>query len=178
VLARNAKMTDLYKNYTNIIGQGVGTNVVVFDIPMSDIEAGRQFFMAVKVVDGEGFESALTPAVALESPLASTDVVVASSSLASVVVFVCLVIVVLAVGFGYYFVKHRRLRRGMQDFVSRYSPASGAANIFNSQRSGSSLLVATGDPDSGFSLGGPGADDDTAPIIRGFSDDEPLVMNT
>jgi len=105
---------------------------------------------------------------------------VPSSGLASVVVFVCLVIVVLAVGFGYYFVKHRRLRRGMQDFVSRYSPASGAANIFNSQRmSGGSLLVATGDPDSGsFSLGGPGADDDTAPIIRGFADDEPLVMNT
>ena len=124
-----------------------------------------------------GYSSALTPCVALESPLASTDVVVPGSSLAGVVVFVCFVIVVLGAGFGYYFVKHRRLRRGMQDFVSRYSPASGAANIFNT----GSLLG--GDSDAGgsgsFSLGGGvGADDDTAPIIRGFADDEPLVVNT
>ena len=47
VLARNAAMTDLYKNYTNIHSHA--GNVVVFDIPMDDIEPGRQFFMAVKV---------------------------------------------------------------------------------------------------------------------------------
>ena len=134
-----------------------------------------------QLVDGGhgGYSSALTPAVALESPLAATDVVVPGSSLAGVAVFVCFVIAVLGAGFGYYFVKHRRLRRGMRDFVSRYSPASGAANIFNS----GSLLGGGGgggDSDGGgsFSLGGQPVDDDTAPIIRGFADDEPLVVNT
>ena len=134
-----------------------------------------------QLVDGGhgGYSSALTPAAALESPLAATDVVVPGSSLAGVAVFVCLVIAILGAGFSYYFIKHRRLRRGMRDFVSRYSPASGAANIFNS---GGSLLGrggAGGDSDGGggsFSLGGQPVDDDTAPIIRGFADDEPLVV--
>ena len=132
-----------------------------------------------QLVDGGhgGYSSVLTPAVALESPLAATDVVVPGSSLAGVAVFVCFVIAVLGTLTGYYFVKHRRLRRGMRDFVSRYSPASGAANIFNS----GSLLGGGGGGDSdgggSFSLGQP-VDDDTAPIIRGFADDEPLVVNT
>ena len=61
-----------------------------------------------------------------------------------------------------YFVKHRRLKRSFQEFASRYSPAGGgAAAIFNHN-----LL---GDPNAD--------DDDTNPIIRGFSDNEPLVVS-
>ena len=48
VLARDANMTDVVKTYPDIVSHGSG-NVVVYNIPMSDIEPGRQFFMAVKV---------------------------------------------------------------------------------------------------------------------------------
>jgi hypothetical protein len=57
--------------------------------------------------------------------------------------------------------KGRRLKRSFQEFASRYTPASGAASIFNNN-----LL---GDHNAD--------DDDTNPIIRGFSDNEPLVVS-
>ena len=153
-LSRTADMQHVVKNYSHIQGN-------LFDLPMKDLEPGRLYFMAVQFVDGGGYTSAMTPAVAIESPVPDDDVVVSSSNLAGVIVFICFVILVLGAGFSYYFVKHRRLRRGLQEFASRYSPASGAANIFNN----GTLLVDH-------------SEDDTAPIIRGFADDEPLVMNT
>ena len=48
VLARDANMTNVVKTYPDIYSHGSGS-VVVYNIPMSDIEPGRQFFMAVKV---------------------------------------------------------------------------------------------------------------------------------
>merc|ERR1719334_1361703 len=103
---------------------------------MDDLEPGRVYFLAVQLVDGDGYASPMTSPVALESPVPDNDVVVSSSGVVSVLVCVIFVIVILGVGFGYYFVKHRRLRRGLQEFASRYSPASGAANIFTSNSHG------------------------------------------
>ena len=51
-----------------------------------------------------------------------------------------------------YVFRHRRLKRNFVAFASRYSPASGAA-------------ILNVDDDA-----------DDSPIIRGFSDDEPLVV--
>ena len=54
----------------------------------------------------------------------------------------------------------RRLTRRFQAFASRYVPASGSASI---------------DLNGGAVDGVD--DDDDSPIIRGFADDEPLVVN-
>jgi len=173
VFSTSVDMSQVVRNYT-----GITANVM--DIPMSDLEPGRLYYMAVRMEDGEGYASELTHPVAILSPVPDEDVVVSSSGMTGVVVCVVFVIVLLSAGFSYYFVKHRRLRRGLQEFASRYSPASGAANIFNNgsgsggSMGGGTLLVEA----MGGSAGDPGTDEDTAPIIRGFADDEPLVMNT
>ena len=58
----------------------------------------------------------------------------------------------------------RRLTRRFQAFASRYVPASGSASI---DLTGAHVENVEDDDDH-----------DDSPIIRGFADDEPLVVNT
>ena len=129
---------------------------------MNDFDRGVEYFAAAKLVDKDGYESPMSvPIGPIIFPLASGEMVVEESNAVGVLVGVLLIICLLGVAGGYYFVKHRRLKRSFQEFASRYSPASGAASIFNNN-----LL---GDTNAD--------DDDTNPIIRGFSDNEPLVVS-
>ena len=95
--------------------------------------------------------------VAIESPIPAKAIVVSPNNVAGVFIPIMLAIVVLGVALGYYVHRNRQLRRSFQEFTSRYSPASGSASILNHS--------ALDD------------DDDYSPIIRGFSDNEPLVVS-
>ena len=102
----------------------------------------------------DGYESPRSDPIGMESPVPKEDLVVSPKGVAGVLVPLFVVICLLGSGMGYYAYRHRRLRRNFAAFASRYSPATGAA-ILNQL-----------DED----------DFDDSPIIRGFSDDEPLVI--
>ncbi|XP_078593117.1 sortilin-related receptor-like isoform X1 [Branchiostoma floridae x Branchiostoma japonicum] len=77
------------------------------------------------------------------------------ASLAAILAPTLLVIVVLAVALAVFIIRHRRLQRSFMSFAtSHYDTSRGEATF------------TTGDDD----------DDEDSPIIRGFSDDEPLVV--
>ena len=114
--------------------------------------------LAVALVDKDGYESRLSDPIAIESPVSEKSIVVSPTNVAEVLVPILLVIVVLGAALAYYVQRNRRLSRSFAEFASRYSPASGSASILNHS--------ALDD------------DDDYAPIIRGFSDNEPLVVSS
>ncbi len=157
----------LFTNYTldSVLNVDYDINVINFysgttsyRLPMTGIEAGRMYFLAVAMVDKEGYESRMTDPVAIESPISDKSIVVTENNVAGVLVPILLVIVVLGAALTYYVHRNRRLTRSFQEFASRYSPASGSASILNHS--------ALDD------------DDDYSPIIRGFSDNEPLVVSS
>ncbi len=118
------------------------------------VKPGRIYYASVMLVDGDQYTSALSDPVALETALPDGDIVVSRRSVAGVLIPVLLLVVALGCGLAYYVHRNRRLTRSFQAFASRYSAASGAA-ILNQ---------------------GALDDDDDSPIIRGFADDEPLVV--
>ncbi|XP_022107466.1 sortilin-related receptor-like [Acanthaster planci] len=76
--------------------------------------------------------------------------------IAAVVAAVSLIIL-LVIALGYFVVRHRRLQRSFMSFAnSHYDPRSGTATF------------SSGDEDLG--------EEEDQPMIRGFSDDEPLVV--
>lgn len=127
-------------------------------LPMSELQEGKLYFLAVALVDKDGFESKMSDAIAIESPISEKSIVVSQNNVAEVLVPIFLVIVVLGAALAYYVHRNRRLSRSFAEFASRYSPASGSASILNQS--------ALDD------------DDDYSPIIRGFSDNEPLVVSS
>ncbi|XP_033100199.1 sortilin-related receptor-like [Anneissia japonica] len=76
----------------------------------------------------------------------------------TVVPIVVILILVLCVTLGYFVIRHQRLQRSFMSFAnSHYDPATGVATFSG--------------PD-GDELG----EDEDSPMIRGFSDDEPLIV--
>ncbi len=134
------------------------TSSNMYRLPFSELEGGRLYFVAVSMVDKDGYESRMTDPVAIESPVSDKSIVVSTNNVAGVLVPIMLIIVVLGAALAYYVHRNRRLTRSFQEFASRYSPASGSASILNHS--------ALDD------------DDDYSPIIRGFSDNEPLVVSS
>lgn len=124
--------------------------------------SGLEFTVAVAAVrtqkQGEYVSSWLTAQKSLlpvELPQhASPDqIVIEETSAVGTVIGVLIVISMLVAALGYMFYKHRRLRRSFQEFAAtHYSSATGSATLLD--------------------------DDDESPIIRGFADDEPLVVST
>lgn len=79
------------------------------------------------------------------------SITIPESSAVGTIVGVLLVMVILGSGLGYYAYSNRRMRTRFREFTSgHYSSATGAATLMD--------------------------DEDESPIIRGFSDHEPLVM--
>ena len=155
-LSKNHTMYPIVQEYPNL-------STEYLKISMNELDRGVEYFAAAKLVDKDGYESVMSgPIGPIVLPITEKEMVVEQSNVAGVLVGVILIICILGVGLGYYFVKHRKLRRSFEEFASRYSPAGGgAAAIFSHN-----LLV---DPNAD--------DDDTNPIIRGFSDSEPLVVS-
>ncbi len=115
---------------------------------------GRLYYVAVALVDGDGYASAPSDPVALETALPAGDVVVSRTSVAAILIPILVLLALLGAGLAYYVRKNRRLTRSFQALTSRYSAASGAA------------ILNQGDLE----------EVDDSPIIRGFADDEPLVV--
>lgn len=154
-LSKNHTMDPIEKSYQNL-------SKPYLKIEMDDLDRGVEYFAAAKLVDKDGYESPMSaPIGPIILPLSNDEIVVEKSNALGVMVGVLLIMCLLGSAFAYYFVKHRKLKRSFQEFASRYTPASGAASIFNNN-----LL---GDHNAD--------DDDTNPIIRGFSDNEPLVVS-
>lgn len=127
-----------------------------FELPTSGFSYGRLYFLGVALVDRDGYSSEFSTPLGFEIPVPAEDIVISKSSAASVVVPLIVVLILLACGLGYYVHRNRKLTRNFQAFASRYSPATGA-----------SILNQSALEDE---------DDDESPIIRGFSDNEPLVI--
>jgi hypothetical protein len=136
----------------------INVTTTSYRLPMSDLQAGKLYFLAVTLVDKEGYESKMSDEIVIESPISEKSIVVTPNNVAEVLVPILIVIVVLGVALAYYVHRNRRLSRSFAEFASRYSPASGSASILNHS--------ALDD------------DDDYSPIIRGFSDNEPLVVSS
>lgn len=146
-LSTSANLTEAVQHYN--------TTLATFNLPTDKLEPGRIYFLGVSIQDKDGYESAKAGPIALDSPLPLKDIVVSPTGVAGVLIPILIVMIILGTALGYYVHRNRRLSRSFAEFASRYSPASGAA-ILNQ--------AALDD------------DDDDSPIIRGFSDDEPLVV--
>eukprot|EP00095_Tigriopus_kingsejongensis_P005304 maker-scaffold337_size202799-snap-gene-0.21 protein:Tk05304 transcript:maker-scaffold337_size202799-snap-gene-0.21-mRNA-1 annotation:"sortilin-related receptor" len=125
-----------------------------YEIPVKSLTPGSIYFVGVALVDNDGYASKLSTPVPFEVPVPEEDMVIPKSSAIGIVLPLLIAIVVLGAGLGYYVHRNRRITRNFQAFASRYSPASGAAILNQASLD----------------------DDDDSPIIRGFSDDEPLVV--
>ncbi len=125
-----------------------------FKVEEDEFSPGKMYYVAVAMVDEHGYSSPLSSTVAIETTVPVSDLVVSKSGVSGVVIGVLIMLVALAGLLAFYVYRHRRLKRNFAAFASRYSPASGAAILNQSALD----------------------DDDDSPIIRGFSDDEPLVI--
>lgn len=118
-----------------------------------EMKVATTYTVAVRLVSEQGFLSSISEVNMIQIPLGSSMVVVSEAGLLSVIIPVALVIIVLVAVLVLYMMKHYRLRNTFTTFAnSHYSTSSGAA-IFTDR-----------------------LDDEDSPVIRGFSDDEPLVV--
>jgi len=125
----------------------------------SSCSSSHQFSVGVRAVTMERYKSAFNKAgqsIMTMSLSEEGSITIPEKSAVGTVIGVLLVMLVLGSGLGYYAFTNRRMRSRFREFAAgHYSSATGAATINHS------ALI---------------DDDDDSPIIRGFSDDEPLVM--
>jgi len=125
----------------------------------SPCTSSHEFSVGVRAVTAKGYKSAINKAAQSFMTLSLSQagtITIPEKSAVGTVIGVLLVMLVLGSGLGYYAFTNRRMRSRFREFAAgHYSSATGAATINHS------ALI---------------DDDDDSPIIRGFSDDEPLVM--
>ncbi|XP_043466543.1 sortilin-related receptor-like isoform X3 [Leptopilina heterotoma] len=113
--------------------------------------------IAVRLVSEEGYHSDLSEVVSLANPNAGLGAsTMNTSNILSLAIPLCLLIVALGAALGYFVVRHRRLSNSFTQF----------ANSHYDTRRGQATFPGTTD----------GLEEEDSPVIRGFSDDEPLVM--
>jgi len=137
----------------------------IFNQSVMEICKGETIFMgtalnvAVRSVTKTGYKSAFSragePIFALERRAEEGTITIPESSAIGTIVGVVVVMLMLGAGIAYYAFSNRRMRSRFREFTaSHYSRATGNATI--------NQLI---------------DEDDDSPIIRGFSDNEPLVMS-
>ncbi|XP_011301031.1 sortilin-related receptor [Fopius arisanus] len=115
------------------------------------------YSFAVRLVTDEGYSSLLSEIQSIRtSSLAPWPATINSTNMLSIAIPICLLIVALGVGLAYFFVRHRRLSNSFTQF----------ANSHYDTRRGQATFPGTTDA----------LDEEDSPVIRGFSDDEPLVI--
>ncbi|XP_025834721.1 sortilin-related receptor-like isoform X2 [Agrilus planipennis] len=114
------------------------------------------YTFAVRMKTKEGYKSILSErASSYNKNYSSWSKVIDKTSLTAIVVPSCLLLIVLAAALGFLFVRHRKLQNSFTRFAnSHYDSRSGAATF----------------DDHGLD------EEEESPQIRGFSDDEPLVI--
>ncbi|CAB3366798.1 Hypothetical predicted protein [Cloeon dipterum] len=122
---------------------------------LNETDSGTAYSVAVRLVTSKGYYSLLSEINTMETSQMSWSELITPTHVVSVAVPVVLVIVALAATLGCYVYRHHRLQHSFSSFAnSHYNTRSGAATF----------------------TGGEGLDEDDAPVITGFSDDEPLVI--
>ncbi|XP_049769267.1 sortilin-related receptor-like [Schistocerca cancellata] len=125
-------------------------------LTLDELKSGQTYSFAVQLQTKEGYCSQPSEVVSLLSPdKGSWVAVLTASSVAGVVVPVIVVVGLLLAVVGFLVYRHRRLQHSFVSFAnSHYDTRSGSATF----------------------SGADGLDEDDSPAIRGFSDDEPLVI--
>lgn len=119
------------------------------------LAAGIIYYAAVALKDSNGYLSLWSQTIRLEKPI-DNELVISQGSAVGVGVSVFLVVVALIVVVGILVVRHRRLARSLIAFTNTHYDSS----------QGTTLITTDHNLD----------EDDDSPMIRGFSDDEPLVI--
>ncbi|XP_046815781.1 sortilin-related receptor-like isoform X1 [Vespa crabro] len=114
------------------------------------------YTFAVRLVTEEGYRSILSETRSIESPTV-WPVTMNTSNILSFAIPICLLVVALGSALAYFVVRHRRLSNSFTQF----------ANSHYDTRRGQATFPGTTD---GL------AEEEDSPVIRGFSDDEPLVI--
>lgn len=121
-----------------------------------DNSTNNTYTFAVRIKTHLGYRSSSSPDTSVSKPVAWTGGSnYGGFNLSAILIPVCLLIVVLLVALGALYIRHRRLQNSFTRFTnSHYNPRSEAATF----------------EDNGLE------EEETSPQIRGFSDDEPLVI--
>lgn len=122
---------------------------------LNDAQDGVMYSYAVQLVTDDGYKSPLSEVMSL---VVTKDVfaeLLSQGSMMGIALPTLFVIALLCGALGFVIVRHRRLQNSFTNFAnSHYSTRSGAATF----------------------TGTDGLDEEDSPVIRGFSDDEPLVI--
>ncbi|XP_017764096.1 PREDICTED: sortilin-related receptor-like [Eufriesea mexicana] len=122
-----------------------------------DVKPGVVYSFAIRLVTDEGFQSPLSEVFStLYSAEMSALPVMSTSNILPFAIPICLLIVVLGIALVYFVIRHRRLTTSFTQF----------ANSHYDTRRGQATFPGTTD----------GLEEEDSPVIRGFSDDEPLVI--
>jgi hypothetical protein len=130
------------------------TNEEVF--PFKDLLEEGIYFIAVSIKDSEGLESPKSSPIILQG-FGTADhsaVTLDERSLVGIVVTVIVVLAILIAALSVFIVRHKRLQTSFLNFASsHYSTQSGSATFQQNLE-----------------------EEQDSPVIRGFSDDEPLLV--
>ncbi|KAL5019680.1 hypothetical protein ScPMuIL_002572 [Solemya velum] len=155
---------DLFDNFTKEYKYPFVSyqNVTTESLVVSPVKQGFSYVFKVRVVAKIGYPSDFSDVYGMNVPSIEvgsspqTEIHLSQTNVIAIAVSVSVVIVALALILGIFIVRHRRLQRSFLAF----------ANSHYDTRSGTTTFTAADD------LG----EDEDSPMIRGFSDDEPLVM--
>ncbi|XP_046432202.1 sortilin-related receptor-like isoform X1 [Neodiprion fabricii] len=123
----------------------------LYKSPIMDICA-----FAMRLVTESGYQSELSETYVMKKSPSATPLAIYTSNVLPFALSICLLIIALGAALGYFVVRHRRLSNSFTQF----------ANSHYDTRRGQATFPGTTD----------GLDDEDSPVIRGFSDDEPLVI--
>lgn len=126
-----------------------------FVVDMDTLDVGMVYYADVALKDADGYLSERSQVLRIERPI-DNEVVISQGSAVGVIVSVFLVVVALLVVVMVLAVRHRRLARSIITFTNTHYDSS----------QGTTLITTDHNLD----------EDDDSPMIRGFSDDEPLVI--
>ncbi|XP_069974716.1 sortilin-related receptor isoform X2 [Penaeus vannamei] len=124
-------------------------------VKVDSLSPGVIYFATVAFKDVDGYLSPQSHSIRLEKPIGD-KIVLSQGSVVGVGISVFLVVIALIVVVGVLGVRHRRLARSFLTF----------ANTHYDRSQGTTLITTDHNLD----------EDDDSPMIRGFSDDEPLVI--
>uniref|UniRef100_A0A646QCG5 Sortilin-related receptor n=1 Tax=Hemiscolopendra marginata TaxID=943146 RepID=A0A646QCG5_9MYRI len=124
-------------------------------LPLDKLGVGHTYYLAVRLKSKEGYMSEPSEVVSFLKPIDDDFVVFSTNTLVGIVTPITVAVIALVAAFTFLYVRHRRLKRATLSFAnSHYNTRSGATTF------------STGDD----------LDEEDSPMIRGFSDDEPLVI--
>ncbi|XP_053974316.1 sortilin-related receptor-like [Hylaeus volcanicus] len=122
-----------------------------------DVKSDTIYTFAVRLVTHEGYQSPLSEIYSVrKSAETMLPVMMNPSNILSFAIPICLLIVALGSALAYFIIRHRKLSNTFTQF----------ANSHYDTRRGQATFPGTTD----------GLEEEDSPVIRGFSDDEPLVI--